>query len=71
VESLGDISREVALAVAREAVRSGVAGVDPATDLAEAVDEAMWWPTYVPYIRSRASVHRDEVFAAHEAINGH
>jgi len=71
VESLGDISREVAVAVAREAVDSGVAGAAPGTDLAEAVDEAMWWPAYVPYIRSRASVHRDEVFAAHEVINGH
>jgi hypothetical protein len=29
----------------------------------------MWWPAYVPYIKSRAAVHRDEVFAAHEAIN--
>ena len=69
VESLGDISREVAIAVAREAVDSGVARVAPGTDLAEAVDEAMWWPAYVPYIKSRAAVHRDEVFAAHEAIN--
>jgi malic enzyme len=67
VESLSDISREVALAVATEAVESGVAGVRAETDLATAVDEAMWWPSYVPYIRSRAAVHRDEVYAAHEA----
>ena len=70
VESLADISREVAIAVAREAVDSGMARVAPDTDLAEAVDEAMWWPTYVPYIRSRVAVHRDEVFAAHEVLNG-
>ncbi len=70
VESLGDISREVALAVAREAVASGEAAVAAGTDLAETVDEAMWWPTYVPYIRSRVSVHRDAVYAAHEALNG-
>jgi malate dehydrogenase (oxaloacetate-decarboxylating) len=70
VQSLADISRAVALAVANEAVASGVAGVRPGTDLAAAVDEAMWWPAYVPYIRSRAAVHRDEVYAAHVAIDG-
>ncbi len=67
VESLAAISREVALAVATEAVASGVAGVRPGTDLAAAVDEAMWSPAYVPYIRSRAAVRRDEIYAAHEA----
>jgi malate dehydrogenase (oxaloacetate-decarboxylating) len=70
VQSLADISRAVALAVATEAVAAGVAGVRPGTDLAAAVDEAMWWPAYVPYIRSRAAVHRDEVYAAHVAIDG-
>jgi malic enzyme len=70
VESLNEISREVGLAVAREAVRSGVAGVDPSTDLEAVIDESMWWPSYVPYIRSRVAVHRDEVYAAHEALNG-
>jgi malic enzyme len=69
VESLADISREVAIAVAQEALDSGVAGVAPGTNLAEVVDEAMWWPAYVPYIKSRVAVHRDEVFAAHEALN--
>jgi malate dehydrogenase (oxaloacetate-decarboxylating) len=67
VETLSEISRAVALAVAAEAVRSGVAGVGPQTDLAATVDEAMWWPSYVPYIRSRAAVHREELYAAHEA----
>lgn len=65
VEALADISRAVALAVGQEAVASGVAGIDPGTDLAAAIDEAMWHPTYVPYIRSRAAVHRNEVDAAH------
>ena len=60
VETLADISRAVALAVAQEAVASGVAGIDPGTDLAAAIDEAMWHPAYVPYIRSRAAVHREE-----------
>ena len=70
VQSLADISRVVAVAVATEAVASGVAGVRPGTDLAATVDEAMWWPAYVPYIRSRAAVHRDEVYAAHSALAG-
>ena len=70
VQSLADISRAVAVAVATEAVASGVAGVRPGTDLAASVDEAMWWPAYVPYIRSRAAVHRDEVYAAHLALAG-
>jgi malic enzyme len=68
VEALAQISRQVAIAVAGEAVRSGVAGIGPEVVLASAVDEAMWHPAYVPYIRSRAAVHRDEVYAAHEAV---
>ena len=67
VEVLSEISRAVALAVATEAVGSGAAGISSGIDLAVTVDEAMWWPSYVPYIRSRASVHRDEMYAAHEA----
>jgi malic enzyme len=67
VEALAQISKEVALAVASEAVRSGVAGIDATTDLPSVIDESMWHPAYVPYIRSRAAVHRDEVYAAHEA----
>jgi malate dehydrogenase (oxaloacetate-decarboxylating)(NADP+) len=67
VEALADISRGVAVAVAAEAVASGVAGIPPTRDLPAVVDEAMWHPDYVPYIRSRAAVHREEVFAAHEA----
>jgi malic enzyme len=65
VKALADISRSVALAVAREAVASGVAGTAPGTDLAAVIDEAMWHPDYVPYIRSRAAVHREEIDAAH------
>ena len=67
IESLADISREVAIAVAREAVSAGVAGVDASADLASVVEDAMWHPDYVPYIRSRAAVHRAEVIAADEA----
>jgi malic enzyme len=64
IQYLADISRTVAEAVAREAVTSGVAGIAARTDLAAAVDEAMWHPDYVPYIRSRAVVHREEVYTA-------
>lgn len=67
VEDLADISRQVALAVVAEAVASGVAGIDPRTDLATLIDEAMWTPDYVPYIRSRAAAHRAAVLAADEA----
>jgi malic enzyme len=68
VEALSQISRSVALAVAGEAVSSGVAGISPASDLGAIVDDSMWWPSYVPYIRSRAAVHRDEFYASHEAV---
>ncbi len=70
VESLAEISREVAISVAREAVASGVAGIPADTDLGELIDEAMWHPAYVPYIRSRVSVRRDEIYAAHEVLSG-
>jgi malic enzyme len=68
VETLSQISRSVALAVASEAVTSGVAGISPTSDLAAIVDDSMWWPSYLPYIRSRASVHRDDLYANHEAV---
>jgi malic enzyme len=55
VEALGDISRSVALAVAMEALRSGVAGIPADEDLATTIDEAMWSPSYVPYLRARPS----------------
>jgi malic enzyme len=61
IEALSDISRSVALAVATEAVSAGVAGIDARADLASVVDESMWWPSYVPYIRLRAAVHRRAV----------
>ena len=70
IESLADISREVALAVATRGRRLQ-AWPGRARDRPRAVvDEAMWWPSYVPYIRSRAAVHRDEIYAAHQALTG-
>jgi malic enzyme len=68
IEALADISRTVAIAVAREAVESGMAGISPRTDLTAAVDEAMWHPAYVPYIRSRAAVHREGANGVHGAV---
>ena len=67
VQDLHTISREVAIAVIREAADAGVAGIDASADIAAVVEGAMWTPQYVPYIRSRAAVHRQEVLAAHEA----
>ena len=51
VADLRFVSRQIALAVAREAIDSGVAGIAPASDseLEGIVDAAMWWPAYVPY----------------------
>ena len=53
VERLGDISRSVGLAVASEAVRSGVARTPAGADLGRLIDDATWWPAYVPYIKAR------------------
>jgi malate dehydrogenase (oxaloacetate-decarboxylating) len=51
VSMLRSVSRSIAIAVAREAIDAGLAGIDPATDadLEAIVDDAMWWPAYVPY----------------------
>ena len=51
VSLLRSVSRSIAIAVAREALDSGVAGIAPASDaeLEALVDGAMWWPAYVPY----------------------
>lgn len=49
VSQLRPTSRAVTLAVAREALASGLAGV-PGDNLEAAVDAAMWWPAYVPYL---------------------
>jgi malic enzyme len=49
--ALRDVSRTVGLAVAREAVRSGLSDADEASLEAE-IERAMWWPAYVPYRRA-------------------
>jgi malic enzyme len=49
VSALRDVSRAVTLAVAREAVSSGLAG-GPIDDLEAEAAAASWWPAYVPYL---------------------
>jgi malate dehydrogenase (oxaloacetate-decarboxylating) len=43
---LRPVSRAIAIAVAREALTSGVAGIDPKIGIADAVDAQMWTPEY-------------------------
>ncbi len=50
VANLRSVARSVALAVAREAISAGLA--DPNDRLEADIDDAMWWPDYVPYIRA-------------------
>ena len=52
IAALRSVSRAVALAVARDAISSGLA--PPNDDLEADVDAAMWWPAYVPYTRADA-----------------
>jgi malic enzyme len=49
IADLRPISREITLAVAREAIRTGLAASNEA--LEADIDAAMWWPDYVPYLR--------------------
>jgi malic enzyme len=53
IGNLRAIARDVAIAVAEEARRAGVAGLGPERDLEVEVDAATWWPAYVPYTRAR------------------
>jgi malic enzyme len=54
IHDLRRVSRAIAIEVAREAVRSGLAQSEARTDeeLAASVEAAMWWPQYVPYRRA-------------------
>ena len=58
VGDLRAVTRSIALEVAREAVRSGVAGISPEDDLEATIDGAMWWPAYVPYVPARPTERR-------------
>ncbi len=48
IGDLRTVARAVAVAVAREALASGGAGSPDTVEAA--VDSAMWWPDYVPYV---------------------
>jgi malate dehydrogenase (oxaloacetate-decarboxylating) len=50
VDALRSVTRAVALAVAATAVAAGVGGLADDSDVEGAVDAAMWWPDYVPYL---------------------
>ncbi|MFL5688058.1 MAG: NAD-dependent malic enzyme [Chloroflexota bacterium] len=58
VDDLRDVTRAIAIAVAREAIEAGVAGVPAATDVDALVDGAMWWPEYVAYEPVRPAERR-------------
>ncbi len=60
VSSLRDTSRRIAIGVAREAVSAGLSAAAERGpfDPEAAVDAAMWWPEYVPYLRARAVERR-------------
>ncbi len=55
VAELRSISRRIAVAVATDAVASGLSraagGDGSGFDAEAAVEAAMWWPAYVPYVR--------------------
>jgi malic enzyme len=53
VDDLRRVTRAIAVAVAREAIGSGLALVPPETEVEALVDKAMWWPEYVPYEPAR------------------
>jgi malic enzyme len=50
IAELRSVSRSIGLAVAREAVRSGLAPDASDEALAADLDAAMWWPDYVDYV---------------------
>jgi malic enzyme len=58
VGDLRAVTRAIALEVAGEAARSGVAGIPPDADLVATVDGAMWWPASVPYLAARPTERR-------------
>lgn len=45
-----EISRAIALAVAEQARKEGVAGIDASTDLKTAINAQIWNPIYMPYL---------------------
>ncbi|HEX6868616.1 MAG TPA: NAD-dependent malic enzyme [Candidatus Limnocylindrales bacterium] len=58
VDDLRAVSRDIAIAVAHEAIEAGVARVGPGVTADAVVEAAMWWPAYVPYEPARPSERR-------------
>jgi malic enzyme len=58
VDDLRAVTRAIAVAVAREAITSGVARLPAETDIDALIDGAMWWPAYVPYAPARPAERR-------------
>jgi malate dehydrogenase (oxaloacetate-decarboxylating) len=52
LEGVRNVSRAVALAVAREAVRSGLAASASDSDLSRQIDAKIWTPRYARYVRA-------------------
>jgi malate dehydrogenase (oxaloacetate-decarboxylating) len=50
VGELRAVSRDIAIAVGREAVESGIGSLPPDIEIEGAVDAASWWPEYAPYL---------------------
>jgi malic enzyme len=58
IANLRTVTRAIAIAVAREAVATGVAGISANEDIEALIDGAMWWPEYVPYLPARHAERR-------------
>jgi malic enzyme len=56
VADLRTVSREIAIRVATEAIRSGLSPLPETTDVEALVDAFMWWPAYAPYRRAAQMV---------------
>ncbi len=63
VADLRSVSREIAIRVADEAIRSGLSALPANTDVASLIDAAMWWPAYAPYLRAGRSAPRQSAAA--------
>ena len=48
-KNIMEISKAIALAVAEQAKKEGVAGIDDSVDLERAINHQVWKPEYVPY----------------------
>jgi malic enzyme len=63
VVDLRTVSREIAIRVAAEAIRSGLSPLPETTDVEALIDAAMWWPAYAPYRRAAHMVEHASVAA--------